>query len=245
MTYRNKLPRVNSDNNSIEPLELSDYGDFIKTINIPDNIYIGEEVVNTNTPMIIIHRNKKILRELFSRPLFNYTKKIRIRFHWEGIHVIGANMENPNSFIFPIPVNSEVNNWFLKMVCLPDCSEGVKPLYVSVDTFRENLVLRLISISAKIVAIIALFSLILLPFIYTKSDAVNNYIEKEILGNQSVNNITLPVLFLFIIVLFSKRFDEIFTTLKQDTEKLVLFEKGGKAISKGITVEKRNNQFGN
>ena len=216
------------------------FSDFVKAINPPRQIGIGEEIVNTDEAFVIIKRNIPILREVFAKPYFFITQKVRLTFHWEGIHILGANMESPNCFVLPVPLNEEDEaNWFLKVSCLSTCSPGEKPLYVSVEQLRENLILKGVSIIAKVFAVISLCALLVLPFLYFISDTVRMYINLAVFNQSTTSSITIASLALFSIIIFSKRFDEIFTTLQHESPSLTVLKNGTKKISGGIKVIKR------
>ena len=224
-------------------VEWQDVRDFIDSINLPHQMYVGQEIVTTDNPVVVLRRRKSVIKEIFSRPIFCVTKKVRLTFHWEGIHVIGANMVTPNCFILPVPNKKNLGNWYFKVSCLPTCAPGIKPLYITVDTLRENLILKEISVLSKVFAVLSLLALITLPFLYFINDTVRMYINLNITGKPGTGYITIASLILFSIIILSKRFDEIFTTLQQDKSYLVTDEHGAKMIgSSGIEVKKSPNR---
>jgi hypothetical protein len=213
--------------------------DFIRFIHLPPKICVGDEYVSTTEPTIILIRGKRPIRELFSWPLFHVTKKIRVRFHWDGIEVLGSNMESPNCFLFSIPEKyMETYKWYLKISCLPTCSTGKKTLYLSIETLSENLLLKVISIISKFLAIVALLACVCLPFFYYFSSSVKANIDQLVYSEPQVGYLSIPALILFVIILFSKQMDDSFSTLlnKERDPGLVNENIGGKFVGGGITV---------
>lgn len=101
------------------------YERYVDAIILPSSIRVGDEYVSIIKPFLILKRDISRWNEFFEKPYFHIARKIRIKFHWDGIHVLGANMEEPNCFVFPIPSQiNEQHNWFLKLSCLPDCAPG-------------------------------------------------------------------------------------------------------------------------
>ena len=192
------------------------YKRYVEAITLPKSIRVGDEFVSITDPFLILKRDVSRWDEFFQKPYFHIARKIRIKFHWDGIHVLGANMEEPNSFVLPIPSKvEEQDNWFLKLSCLPDCSPGEKSLYVSVEILRENMITRLIVWIAKSLAMLSLLVTLSLPFLYFISDAMRLYINSQF-GISGNGAISLAAVLIFSILIISKQFDEVFPRLVPD-----------------------------
>ncbi|MEW5939856.1 MAG: hypothetical protein ACOYZ8_00785 [Chloroflexota bacterium] len=226
---------------NIQSVEFGDISNFIQEINIPRTIRVGSEIVSTTRPFLVLARKQSVLKEIFSKPFFSYTKRLRIRFHWNGLQVIGSGMESPNCFVLNVPSHNKTANWYLKLSCLPDCSTGEKPLYISVDAYRENIFLKAMSMLTKLVAALALIITVALPFLYYLSDSIRMYINRAIIGEADTGYVTIMALVVFSFVLFSKRIDEIFSSLFQEHITVFLIERGVKMITlQGIRVLKKS-----
>ena len=205
---------------------------YIDSITLPESIRAGDEYVSITEPVLVLKRKVSVLRELFQKPYFHIARKIRIKFHWDGIHILGANMEEPNCFLMPIPFhNNEPHNWFLKLSCLKDCAPGKKSLYVSVEILRENLITSFVVFLAKTFAILSLLITLIFPILYFLSDTVRIYINNEI-GVSGSGTISLAAVLIFSILIISKQFDEVFPRLvpDQNTPPLALTDSHSKDI---------------
>lgn len=238
---------VGESSNHYRFVDAGEIENFIQQITLPSVIEVGEEIVSKERPFLILTRRKSMLSEIFSSPSLSYTKKLRIKFHWNGLQVLGSHMESPNCFIFDVPAHNTKTSWYLKLSCLPDCTPGEKPLYISVDAYKENIIIKSLSVLLKIVAVITFLLTLALPFIYYLSDSVRAYINQAIFGEAISQNITLIALILFSFILLSRRLDEIFTTILQKPVTIVLTESGTKMINfNGVLVEERSeNQIRN
>jgi len=220
-----------------EQIPFGDFDDFIQRIDVPPKIVVGQEIVDPSDPIVVVKRKYSVLKEILTRPLFHIARKVRVRFHWEGIQVLGANMESPNCFVFPIPCNQPAN-WYLKISCASSCPPGPRPLYVSIETLRQNLLLYAIWLLSKLVAGIALCAMAVLPFLYFRYQTARNFVDQLAFGRPASSDLTVAALVFFLIITFSKRFDEIFATLQKDETALESVTRGGKLVSGGIEVVK-------
>lgn len=224
------------------------YRQYIEEINLPRTIRAGDEYVSTTEPLLIIRRNLPVHWEIFQRPYFHVARKIRIKFHWDGLRVLGANMEEPNCFLMPVPFKAGVSsNWFLKLTCQPDCAPGNKSLYVSIEILRENLLLWLLAGCIKIISILSLLTTISLPFLYYASKAVRTYVNSEI-GFTGTGTISLAAVIIFSIFILSRHMDDVLPTLMSDanTPPLIKTDSNSKRImdyaiqvTKAVVTQKR------
>lgn len=217
---------TNSNMKSKDAASISGFGEparFIKTISLPKELRKGQEFINNKEPIIIIRRTKSILSEFFTRPLFCITKMIRIQFHWEGIEIVGSYMESSNKFLFPIPSKKVDCGWFLKVICKSSSFIGFKPLYISVDTFHENVLLKWFFLTIKYLFFFSLVAIVILIVFF--SDLINlklpllyNFLGKEISQLDKVS----PIIFLlFIFIAFWGKINETFKSFyKKEPVKL-------------------------
>jgi len=207
--------------------EIREYGRpqrFIEGINLPKVMKQGDEFVSIKSPIITLCRKIGIVKEFFSEPYFSIVKKIRVIFHWNRISIIGSSMEQPNQFLFNIPTKKNAKySWYLKVICKEFCSTGFKPLYISIDTFHENIILKWFFFSIKVFALIALIIGTLIVTFYLDSDLVQEFIFKDMLKKESLTGLTTASPFLIILLLylaFWKKIDETFKSFyeKKTTE---------------------------
>lgn len=181
-------------------------GNYIKSINLPHQLQIGEEYVSESTPVIILKRELSIIREFFQRPYFSIAKEIRVQFHWEGIKIVGSYMEEPNKFVFPLPTKKgehNEHNWYLKVICSNDAKPGFKPLYVSIDTFSENMLLKWTLKLFKILSLIALLGIVIIGIFYKNTILGAIVFKDDLFTSDSMIVKGLSPFFVFLVLLIA------------------------------------------
>ncbi|MEI6060527.1 MAG: hypothetical protein WCR72_07440 [Bacteroidota bacterium] len=219
---------------------------YIKSISLPKELRVGEEFFTRIKSIVVIQRKTNPIIEIFKKPFFCITKQIRIQFHWEGIHVVGSYMEEPNKFLLPIPSHKGEYNWFFKIISTGDAVPGFKPLYISIDTFHENVFLKWMLKMFKIISLLALIGIILIGSFYR-----NSVIGEKIFFGELLKDTTLIVrglspffIFLILLVAYWKNISETFESFyKKENRELDMNKSydGTKVISETYGIEIRKN----
>jgi hypothetical protein len=250
MCYRDKgddiMKRYRTSDHNVS---LSRASDYISDVRFPETIKQGEEYISFNNPTLILTRRISRFKEFFSKPIGYTTKRIKVRFHWEGIDVVGSNMEEPNIFNLPLPTKKGLDNsirWYLKTICKPDCPPGRKYLYISIDTFHENQISKFFLYATKYIATLILLGILItipLVMIFQKELTVNSFLQ-IILNNKDIPSITTlsPVALLFVLlIIFWEKIDSAFESFSK--RKIVELDlntvaEGDKIFGKSIIVKK-------
>jgi hypothetical protein len=157
-------------------------------------------------------------------------QKTRLTFNWgdDNIKVIGANMVSPNIFEFA-PVKRE-NNWYIKYCASQDAKPATKRLYVTVETIQTRKILIWIMRGIGILFLL-LPVIVLIGQMYFEG-RLSNYFNLSInLGSLSLS---VPVMFIITIFLWSRKFTEYISRIMSVSEKAAkteIIEREGKGMS--------------
>lgn len=236
-------PRIN-DEHKYEVDGFGTFPEFINYVALPEEMKKGEEYFSFSTPIIQIQRKRGVGNELIKNR-FWLTTKIRIHFHWNGIEILGSNMDSPNTFTLPVPKDKLPRNWYFKVGCQKETSSGLKRLYVSFDTIHENIFLKWFLLLVKYIGLCAILSILIMSLFFRNSELFNMFLFKDNLGDNLTplkNASTFLILLLFIIA-FWKKLSESLESIYMKEEKSINRENrnqdGGKFASDqyGIKVK--------
>jgi hypothetical protein len=203
-------------------------GDLIYSISFPKNLRPGDEFLPTR-PTVVLKRNLSKLKEFFTWPFGFITKKIRIEFFWNGIEIVGSNMEKPNVLVLPFPDKTgEEANWYLKTICKGDCPPGMKPIYISIDTLHENQINKYILKFFKLISLCFLLAILIaipLALKYKGVQTMDPFIQliQKTTPLPSVTTLS-PIAFLFLLlIIFWDKIDSLFESfIKPRTPSLLI-----------------------
>ena len=220
---------------------------FIHALTLPEKMTPGDEFVSNAAPLLRVQRTVAALTEFFSRPLFHVTKKIRVQFHWDSIEVVGSYMEAPNRFLIPIPRRKGSYSWYLKVLCKPTAKPGMKPIYVSIDTVHENLLLKGLLLGTKYFSFLYLLSVLVIGLFFSRTEISNLLLFKDLFGDSKTSlagDASTPLFLLILFVAFWKQISETLKTLYERHDAHLpenLSYQGIKGFSShyGITVVQR------